>query len=203
MEKVEMPSSSVRKRIIPVLEHIRDHWAGHQAVRLMVDSPSPSCAVLGLDCLHSPSAVPLLEHLDTEFTPFFNLTHMVFTEKEEKWWKVLGKSVYLWKLVWLSLEEREDTSHQHHCSLPCTYTHTNMCMLICTDQLLPVLITAHNTIHGYQTTVSVWKVLYVAMSIKVCLEEQVKFSQKITDVGSKTWFSEVVSFRKWRSSKPY
>lgn len=46
-------------------------------------------------------------------------------------------------------------------------------------------------------------VVYVAMSIMICLEEQVIFSpQKITDVRSRTWFSEAVGFRKWGSSKP-
>lgn len=42
MEKVEMPSSSVGKRIIlsPVLEHTRDHWVGHQTARLGGQSSS-------------------------------------------------------------------------------------------------------------------------------------------------------------------
>lgn len=76
---------------------------------------------------------------------------------------------------------------KHH-FLPCT--HTDLCMLISSGQLLPVLITTHNTINGYETTVLNWKALYVAMSIyeymviyeymsiMVCLEEQVMFSQK-------------------------
>lgn len=83
---------------------------------------------------------------------------------------------------------------KHH-FLPCTHihTHTNVCMLTCTDQLLPVLITSHNTVNGYETTVSNWKALYVAMSTMVCLEEQVMFSQTIIDVRSRTWFSEAVA----------
>lgn len=78
-----MSSSSVRKRIVPspVLEHTRDRWAGIR-LRGLEDSPLPSCTVLGLDCLHSPSALPLLKYLDTEFTPFFNLTHVVSAEKK-------------------------------------------------------------------------------------------------------------------------
>lgn len=72
-----------------------------------------------------------------------------------------------------------------NCFLPYihTHTHTNMCMLICTDQLLPVPVTTHSTINGYTLN---WKALCIAMSIKVCLEEQVRFSQKITGVGSRT-----------------
>lgn len=70
-----------------VLEHTWSHWVGDQTGRLVV-SPPPSCTVLGLDCPHSPSAVPLLKHLDTEFTPFLNLAHMLFGENKDKQWRV-------------------------------------------------------------------------------------------------------------------
>lgn len=87
MEKVEMPSILCQEENNPgpcAGAHQGSlGWASDCEAWWMVLLPP----ALFLDW--TVSTVLLQKDLDREFTPFLNLTHMVFAEKKAKWWRVI------------------------------------------------------------------------------------------------------------------